>query len=139
MPKRTAVSLTPTRIERFKYQEDGPKAQYLWDLVISGLGFEAVQSGRRSWVLSYRVLGKKKRITIGGFPEFDLDEAREVARRLLKGLRSGVDPAAARKLNEKEHSVQTLYDEYVQTHYFKTRSVDFHNNFQSTMRRYVLP
>lgn len=139
MPKRTAVTLTPTRIERFKYLSGGPKAQFLWDLVISGLGLEAVQSGRRSWVLSYRILEKKKRITIGGYPELDLEDAREEAKSLLGGLRKGVDPASKNKLSKKEHTVQSLYDDYVLTRYFKTRSIDFQNNFKSTMRRYVLP
>ncbi|MCU7870364.1 MAG: tyrosine-type recombinase/integrase [Candidatus Thiodiazotropha sp. (ex Lucinoma borealis)] len=139
MPKRTAISLTPTRVDRFRYQQGGPKAQFLWDLAISGLGLEAVPSGRRSWVLSYRILDKKKRITLGGFPELDLYEARDEAKTLLKGLRKGVDPAAVNKMSGEERTVQSLYDEYVETRYYKTRSKDFHNNFKSTMRRYVLP
>ncbi|MCM8857619.1 MAG: integrase family protein [Candidatus Thiodiazotropha sp.] len=139
MPILTKINLTPTRVEQFRYRSGGAKQQFLWDSQIPGLGLEAVASGRRSWVLSYRIVGKKKRITLGGFPELDLDEARDEAKDLLKGLRGGIDPVATRKTPQKAHTVQSLHDRYISGRYFRSRSPDFHANFKSTMRRYVLP
>ncbi len=139
MPKRTGVNLTHTRVERFHHQPNGGRLQYLWDNQVTGLGLQVLPSGQRSWVLNYRIAGKKKRITLGGFPELDLDQARETGLTQLAGLRNGVDPAAVKKASRAAHTVRTLYDEYVDTRYFETRSPDFHSNFRSTMRRYVLP
>ncbi|MCG8092876.1 MAG: integrase family protein [Candidatus Thiodiazotropha endolucinida] len=139
MPVLTKINLTPSRVDQFRFKVGGPKQQFLWDSQVPGLGLEAVVSGRRSWVLSYRIVGKKKRITLGAFPAIDLDVAREEAKDLLKSLRNGVDPAALKKVPEKAQTVKSLHDRYISGRYFRSRSPDFQANFKSTMRRYVLP
>jgi integrase len=136
MPKRTAVRLTVTRVREHKATD---RRAYLWDTTVDGLGLEAAPNGRRSWVLSYRLLGKAKRVTLGQYPAMDLDAAREEAQALRSALRQGVDPVVERKRQRAAGSVRELGEEYMQGRYFATRSADFRANFASTWRRYIEP
>ena len=61
-----------------------------------GLTVVAGIKGKVSYVFRYRIGGKSKRITIGSFPAFSLDEAREKAWVLKKEVESGEDPKSIR-------------------------------------------
>ena len=62
-----------------------------------GLYLYVTTSGFRSWRWKYRFDGKEKRLTFGGYPEVSLKEARDLRDDARRALRSGVDPAEARK------------------------------------------
>ena len=85
------------------YSEDGGGArqQILWDSEISGLGLRVYPSGRKSWVLRYR-LGRRRRIvTLGQFGIFTLEEARDYAgEKLLELKKTGKDPLARSAIGE---------------------------------------
>jgi len=133
-----AENLTDSKIHRAKYDPKGPKQQFLWDSQIPGLGLEMVASGRKSWVLAYRIAEKRKRITLARYPEKSLESARIMAREHRDGLSGGVDPKVTRRIAS-VGTVRELHDEYIATRHYQSLSPDFKNNFGSTMRRYVLP
>lgn len=78
------------------------KRTWLWDDQVRGFGVVMSASGRKVYVVQYRVGGKSntaKRLTIGthGSP-WTPDAARERALELLRVVETGVDPAMAEQL-----------------------------------------
>lgn len=64
-----------------------------WDKDMPGFGLRVSASGRKSWVLLYRVGGRLRRRTLGTFPTLPLKDARELAGSDLHKVVHGIDPA----------------------------------------------
>ena len=73
--------ITEMVVRNAKLPEHG---QYvIFDDLVKGFGFRLSQGGTRSWVVVISRNTKKKKVTIGRYPEVTLSEAREAARTLL--------------------------------------------------------
>jgi hypothetical protein len=86
--KRTVDSLRPT-----------DKDSYVWDLELAGFGVKITPTGRKVYLVQYRIGGRKgrcRRVTIGPHGPLTPDQARAEARRLLGAVAVGQDPAGAR-------------------------------------------
>lgn len=70
-----------------------------------GLYLFVTTSGFRSWRMKYRVDGKEKRLTFGGYPETSLTRARELRDEARRQLKDGFDPAVLRKQRAAERSL----------------------------------
>ena len=66
-----------------------PKARILWDAAVKGLGVKVFPSGQKSFVVSYRVGGRKRLATIARCAEVSLKTARKRAGDELLGIRAG--------------------------------------------------
>jgi integrase len=102
--------LTKTLIERAQ-----PRSQryVIWDQELAGFGVRVAPSGRRNFILSYRLPGSRRAImaTIGTFGVLTLPQAREEAQKLLAKVQLGGNPQAekkARALAEAQMSVNQL-------------------------------
>ncbi len=62
-----------------------------------GLTFTLSRAGSASWVLRYRYGGRPKELTIGGYPDIGLSEARKLAREFRVKIDQGGDPASEKK------------------------------------------
>jgi integrase len=54
-------------------------------------------TGNKSFLVTKRVNGKLKNVTIGKFPDVNVSEARNKAREILTALNSGIDPTAEKR------------------------------------------
>ncbi|MDX2426154.1 MAG: integrase family protein [Cycloclasticus sp.] len=54
-------------------------------------------TGNKSFLVTKRVDGKLKNVTIGKFPDVNVTEARNKARKILTSLTSGIDPTAEKR------------------------------------------
>ena len=89
------MGLTEKRIRDAKA---GPKTVILWDNTVTGLGVRITRGGVKSFVLSYRTGGRKRRATLARCSEISLREARERAGRELAAIRAGeADPLQRRQ------------------------------------------
>jgi len=70
---------------------------FLWDTVVPGFGVRCTLGGIKSFVVQQRVNGVERRVTIGQFGTWTLDQAREEARTLLRDMDRGIDPVQAKK------------------------------------------
>lgn len=61
-----------------------------------GLSIDVMPSGRKSWVLEYTALGKRKRKKLGEYPTVSLKQARELASKLKDN--SGLTPITVHEL-----------------------------------------
>ena len=111
--------LTKTTIDR---AEPRTAPYVLWDDELGGFGCKVFPSGKRSFVVRYRLRGSRKRYqpTLGAYGALTVAQARAQARVMLSAARLGQDPQAetnARRVAEVTRaSVMTLaalVDQYV--------------------------
>jgi integrase len=83
--------------------------EMFWDSVLPGFGVRVTQNGRKTFVVRYRLNGKRPRVTIGSYPAFGLADARARARTILLQVGTGEDPSRAESFAE-------LADLYLERH-----------------------
>lgn len=66
------------------------------DTEVTGLKLLSGKNGSKRFLLRYRFQGRKASISIGAFPDIDLNTARKVARKHKTQLAEGIDPKAER-------------------------------------------
>src|SRR5205085_9116392 len=128
----------------------------LWDTALPGFGCRLHPSGRKGFVLQYRLPdGQQRKMSLGvvGVP-FTLNEARARARDLLNQVREGDDPASLeanrKQLKEqtaainhdlpRSYAVERVWAEFMRRHFYaKEMSAAYIANSESQFRRYVLP
>jgi Arm DNA-binding domain len=97
-----AVSL-PTRYE-------------LWDSELAGFGLRVEASGKKTFIVRYRVGGgrnaTRRKMTIGRYGVLTPEAARIEAKRVLGGAANGSDPADKRAARRREMTVADLLKLY---------------------------
>jgi len=69
-----------------------------YDDKIAGFGIRVTAAGAKSFVYNYRVGGSRRRFTIGPWPEWSADAARDgVLDKLCPAIHGGADPAHDKK------------------------------------------
>ncbi|EPZ4791647.1 DUF4102 domain-containing protein [Pseudomonas aeruginosa] len=92
------AKLTKTFIDKVQPPAEGYAMH--WDDSLKGYGLRVTAAGKRVFVAQGRVLGKAVCFTIGPFGEWTEFEAREKARKVLQGMREGIDPRDVKKADE---------------------------------------
>ncbi|QCP47857.1 DUF4102 domain-containing protein [Trinickia violacea] len=70
----------------------------IWRLYDSlGLILEVHPSGGKYWRLKYRVAGREKRVSLGVFPDVNVNEARRRRNEAREMLAAGIDPSEMRR------------------------------------------
>ncbi len=92
------AKLTKTFIDKVQPPAEGYAMH--WDESLKGYGLRVTAAGKRVFVAQGRVLGKAVCFTIGPFGEWTEFEAREKARKVLQGMREGIDPRDVKKADE---------------------------------------
>jgi len=107
--------ITQRSVEAAKPSASGYRV--LFDDKIAGFGIRMAAAGAKSFVLNYRVGGEKRRHTVGTWPEWTADAARdEVTYKLLPAIHKGADPVRDKKALREEPTLADLSDEYIQQH-----------------------
>jgi integrase len=106
---------------------------------VRGLGLRVSASGRKTWVLMYRVRGDKRlrRATLGTYPILTLADARDQARADLRAAAKGRDPASERKAERQAETFGELAEEYIER-YAKKRKRSWFKDRQA-LDRDLLP
>src|SRR6516164_11274794 len=88
--------------------DDDPKA--------TGFGVRSYPGGGKSFFVDYRLNGRQRRYTIGPFPRWSAEAAREEAKALRKAIDRGVDPAGDKRARRTAPTVDDLIERYVADH-----------------------
>jgi integrase len=88
--------------------DDDPKA--------TGFGIRSYPGGGKSFFIDYRLNGQQRRYTIGPFPRWSAEAAREEAKKLRKEIDRGVDLAGDRRARRTAPTIQDLIDRYIADH-----------------------
>ena len=87
------------------------------DARCQGLALWVKPTGRRVWVLDYRVNGRQRRLTLGRAETLPADEALKLARRHRVNVDHGHDPLAereaARRADAANVTLTTFFDKYL--------------------------
>lgn len=110
------MKLTKSAIDRAKYGGAGGGRFVLWDSHLQGFGLRIYPSGRKTFILSYRFQGRKRLLTLGGYGELTLDQARDRALRANLSAKDGADPLAERRRETAGETVGDLCDAYLERH-----------------------
>jgi integrase len=73
------------------------RVEVLWDSEMRGLGLRLLPSGRKTWVLRYRLRGRQHMNDLGDFGTFTLKQARARARQFLAQIEDGEYPFRKRE------------------------------------------
>ena len=114
-----------------------------------GLYLQITKEGYRSWVFRYsRGIGKKEgMLGLGPLADFNLEEARERARKARQQLHDGVDPLDARKKERAARALEAAKaitfeqaaQQYFDGHADKWRNPKHRAQFISTLAAYAFP
>jgi integrase len=131
------AKLTKRVIDATSYEGDGNSRHVLWDTEINGFGCRIYPSGRKSFVLSYRVNNRKRMMTVGSYGALTLEQARKRARAELAKVETGeADPLEARQQAAKGETVADLCNAYMDRHGNAKKSGA---DDQRRIERYILP
>lgn len=116
------AKLTETFAKRVKAPSNGNRIYY--DGEITGFGLRVTPNESKSFVLNYRFNGQEHRYTIGPFPEFSVQMARDKAYELRQAISNGQDPFTLRETKQREsaeaearlRTLKDLADEYMDRH-----------------------
>ena len=135
------VKLTKKAVEQLPFTEPkidsatGKKVsnQYLiYDSDLTGFGIRVTQSAK-TYFAEARVSGKTRRVKIGRHGEFNAEQARKEAVKLLAQMASNIDPNAS-KAEQKAKSVTLgeAWQEYKKTRALRKTTIDL---YEGTLRR----
>jgi integrase len=116
------AKLTETFAKRVGAPPRGNRIHY--DGEISGFGLRVTPRGSKSFILNYRFSGQERRYTIGPFPEFSVQTARDQAYALRQAISNGEDPFTLREAKQREavesearlRTLKELATEYLDRH-----------------------
>jgi integrase len=93
-------------------------AEMWWDAdpKATGFGVRSYPGGGKSFFVDYRIDGRQRRYTIGPFPRWSAEAARERAKELRKQIDRGHDPTGDKRARRTAPTVQDLIDRYVTDH-----------------------
>src|SRR5258708_15435890 len=84
----------------------------------NGLTFTMSSTGSAAWVLRYRIAGRPRELTLGGYPDLSLEAARKRARAERVKVDSGVDLALGKRAQRletaRESTFRTLAEHYLE-------------------------
>ena len=84
-----------------------------WDTEMPGFGARITSAGSVSFILEYKIHGRKRRYTIGRHPELTATAARERALELRRRILDGHDPMEAREQDRSEPTLNELASQYL--------------------------
>ncbi len=131
MPK---LKFTARGIEAIKPPGNG-QADH-WDTSLKGFILRVAYTGRKTWCVSYRHDGRRRRLALGPYPALSLADAREKASDALRDVAHDNDPAQARAERRVAASVRDLAEIYLRDHASHKRSGD---RDEKILERDVLP
>ena len=97
-------------------------AATIWDAKVTGFGVRVFAptsrrtQGARSFFMNYRADGRERRFTIGSFPEWSVEAARNEAKELRRRIDRGEDPASQKRERREAPTVADLADRYQTEH-----------------------
>ena len=132
MTKRALTDLTIRKlipIEKGRYD--------VWDARVPGLGIRVFKGGIKSFFLSYRINGKRRRDTLGRYPEISLAGARQLAYERRALIASGEDPVIEARSNEM--TFRHIMDEFIQLHIERKLKPNTATCYKSALQSRFLP
>jgi integrase len=116
-------NFTQARIRALPLPEKG-RVDYL-DTIVPKLVCRVSSTGNKSFIVTKRIDGKLKNVTIGKFVDVPVIEARRKAQVILAELNSGIDPVAKKRKQKSEKvTLEEVLEQYLQERKLKPITKD---------------
>jgi len=129
-------TLTQKFIATLKYSQENNKKDIWWDKNLQGFGLRIYPSGRKAYIIQFRINGRKRLKTLGSTEILTLSQAKQRAKRDLVGLLDNIDPL------ENLHTQKSLRFTALCSEYMQRYSKPFKkswNTDQSRVNLYLIP
>ena len=113
-PRMRKGLITQRFVERLEAPKEGSRIE--WDGQVPGFGVRITAAKVISFVLNYSIHRREHRYTIGRWPEWSADAARNEALDLRREIAEGKDPLHEKLLSRSERTVSDLAKEYLERH-----------------------
>jgi integrase len=139
---RMIVKLTDKKVAGLKLPGKGTRVVY--DGETHGFGVRITANGSRSFTLDYaNIHGQRRRHTIGNWPEYSAEEARNEALDLRREIKRGGDPVQDRRDGREkalaERTVKDLCEAYMARHVMLCNGPDQKKNARRMMDKVIIP
>jgi len=134
-----AVRLTKRIVDAAKPKD---KDAYLWDTSLKGFGLKVTPSGRKVYLVQYRLGGRKgrtRRVTIGVHGTLTTEEARTAAKQSLGQVSIGSDPAAEIDKIRADSTMSSLLDKFDEQHIQVRLKPKSQEDYTRNIRLYIKP
>lgn len=111
----------------------------IWDGNIAGFGVRILPSGRRSYLVQYRVGTRSRRLSLGAHGVLTHEQARTLAIEALAAVRAGGDPAGDRKERREAVTVRELADRFDREHIQVRVKESTAKEYRRNLNRFILP
>lgn len=111
-----AAKLRQNTLRGLPYVGDQNSQCIYWDDEVPCFGLRVYPTGRRTYVVSYRVKHRKRLAKLGRADALTLAEARKKARTFLGQVAGGEDPQAAGDALKTASTVKALVETYLRKH-----------------------
>jgi integrase len=112
---------------------------FMWDDEIPGLGVRVLPSGRRVYVVQYRVGRRSRRISLGPSTVIACEQARKRAVAIIAAARNGIDPADERDSARHAMTVNELAERFDEEHISVRLKASTAKEYRRNLRRFILP
>ena len=110
----------------------------VYDDEVTSFAICVYRSGKRAFVLRYRIAGRARHFTIGSWPDWSVTAAREEAKRLKREVDAGNDPLGNRIDHRNAPTMSDLIDRYLREHAVQLAPRSFSDR-TSLLRKLVEP
>jgi hypothetical protein len=110
----------------------------VYDDEVTSFAICVYRSGKRAFVLRYRIAGRARHFTIGSWPDWSVTAAREEAKRLKREVDAGNDPLGNRIDHRNAPTMSDLIDRYLREHAVQLSPRSFSDR-TSLLRKLVEP
>jgi integrase len=111
----------------------------IWDGNLAGFGVRILPSGRRSYLVQYRVGTRSRRLSLGAHGVLTHEQARTLAIEALAAVRAGGDPAGDRKERREAVTVRELADRFDREHIQVRVKESTAKEYRRNLKRFILP
>ena len=112
---------------------------FMWDDEIPGLGVRVLPSGRRVYVVQYRVGRRSRRISLGPSTVLACEQARKRAISIIAAARNGIDPADERDAARQAMTVNELAERFDKENISVRLKANTAKEYRRNLRRFILP
>ena len=131
----TKKSLTDLTIR--KLTPDAAGRYDVWDTNVRGFGVRVFKSGVKSFFLSYHMSDRKRRDTLGRYPDVSLADARKLAYERRAQIARGEDPVARTTANSK--TFKKVVGDFIERHILRHNKESTQLLYKMIIRNEFLP
>jgi len=119
--------------------EPQDKDYIICDDDLAGFAVRILPSGRRSYIVQYRIGNRYRRMSLGAHGVLTPEKARRMAFKVLAAVKDGEDPAGVRARARKACTVKELAERFDQEHISVRLKQGTATEYRRNLRRFILP